>query len=78
MIAQITARRGMRHPLERVMDKSRHHEAVSGAVGSDETWNTPEAIERHRAMTPEERIHLMVKVSNAAMKFAAAKPANDR
>jgi hypothetical protein len=38
-----------------------------------ETWNTPEAIARHRAMTPAERIKRTVELSQQALKMAHAR-----
>jgi hypothetical protein len=37
-----------------------------------ETWNDAEAIARHRAMTPSERLALAIEVSRAALRFAQA------
>lgn len=37
------------------------------------TWNTPEAIARHRAMTPGERIKKASRLSNQALKMARAR-----
>lgn len=36
------------------------------------TWNTPEAIGRHRQLSPGERVKLAVEVSRMALKFAHA------
>jgi hypothetical protein len=44
------------------------------AVFADQTWNTPEWIARHRAMTPGERIELAVALSRTALQFAQARP----
>jgi hypothetical protein len=38
-----------------------------------ETWNDTEAINRHREMTPSQRIALAVEASRAALMFAGAK-----
>ncbi len=35
-----------------------------------ETWNDTEAIDRHRAMTPEQRLALTIEASRAALRFA--------
>jgi hypothetical protein len=35
-----------------------------------ETWNDTEAINRHREMTPSERIALAIEASHAALLFA--------
>ena len=37
------------------------------------TWNTPEAIARHREMTPGERIKKASQLSNQALKMARAR-----
>ncbi|HEX2071315.1 MAG TPA: hypothetical protein VHF90_06690 [Thermoleophilaceae bacterium] len=37
------------------------------------TWNTPEAIARHRAMTPGERIKKASRLSDQALKMARAR-----
>jgi hypothetical protein len=37
-----------------------------------ETWNDTEAINRHRQITPAERIALAVEAGNAALRFANA------
>ncbi len=42
-----------------------------------ETWNDTEAINRHRAMTPSERVALAIEVSRAALRFAHAKRVTD-
>lgn len=36
------------------------------------TWNTPEDIQRHRLMTPEQRLRKAIAVSRAALRLAAA------
>jgi hypothetical protein len=38
-----------------------------------ETWNDTEAINRHREMTPSQRVALAVEASRAALMFADAK-----
>jgi hypothetical protein len=44
-----------------------------------ETWNDTEAINRHRAMTPSERVALAIEASRAALRFAeGARGPNDR
>jgi hypothetical protein len=40
------------------------------------TWNTPEAIARHRALTPGERIKKASQLSNQALKMARARRIN--
>ena len=37
-----------------------------------ETWNDTEAINRHRAMTPSQRVALAIEISRAALLFAQA------
>ncbi len=37
------------------------------------TWNSPDAIARHRAMTPGERIKKASRLSNQALKMARAR-----
>jgi hypothetical protein len=41
-----------------------------------ETWNDTEAINRHREMTPSQRLALAIEASRAALRFAegARKP----
>jgi len=41
-------------------------------------WNTPEAIARHRSMTPEERLHRTIELSRAALRFARAERVDGR
>ena len=41
-------------------------------------WNTPEAIARHRSMTPEERLRRTIELSRAALRFARAERVDDR
>jgi len=36
------------------------------------TWNTPEQIARHRAMTVEERLRRTIELSRAAIRFSQA------
>jgi len=38
------------------------------------TWNSPEQIARHREMSVAERIKLSIAISQAALRFSAAKP----
>lgn len=42
------------------------------ADGKRRTWNTPDAIAKHRVMTPAERIDKVVKLSREARKLATA------
>jgi hypothetical protein len=42
-----------------------------------ETWNDTEAINRHRAMTPSQRVALAIEISRAALLFAQAERVND-
>jgi hypothetical protein len=42
-------------------------------TSSQRTWNTPEAIARHRRMTPGERIKKTSQLSNQALKLARAR-----
>jgi hypothetical protein len=42
-----------------------------------ETWNDTEAINRHRQMTPSQRIALAIEASRAALLFAEGKRASD-
>lgn len=49
------------------------------AVNEDgATWNTPEAIARHREMSPEERVRKMIALSQAALRFASAPRRRER
>ena len=43
---------------------------VEPAAGN--TWNSPEAIARHREMSPEERLRKAIALSQAALRFATA------
>ncbi len=43
------------------------------ASSGQKTWNTPEAIARHRALTPEQRIKKTVELSRQAIKMARAR-----
>jgi len=45
----------------------------SHADAARRTWNTPDAIARHRTMTPAERIKKVVKLSREARKLATAR-----
>lgn len=38
-----------------------------------ETWNDSEAIDRHRLMTPAQRVALAIEASRAALRFAEGK-----
>ena len=42
-----------------------------------ETWNDTEAINRHREMTPSQRVALAIQISRAALRFAHAKRVPD-
>jgi hypothetical protein len=42
-----------------------------------ETWNDTEVINRHRAMTPSQRVALAIEISRAALRFAQAKRVPD-
>jgi hypothetical protein len=42
-----------------------------------ETWNDTEAIARHRAMTPSQRVALAIEISRAALRFAQAQRVPD-
>lgn len=42
------------------------------------TWNTPEAIAEHRALSPEERVRKAIALSQAALRFAAARRVDAR
>jgi adenylate kinase len=42
-----------------------------------ETWNDTEAINRHREMTPTQRVALAIQISRAALRFAHAKRVPD-
>ena len=37
-----------------------------------ETWNDTEAINRHRQMTPSQRVALCIEISRAALRFRDA------
>ena len=43
-----------------------------------ETWNDTEAINRHRLMTPSERVALCIQISRAALKFHDAPRVDDQ
>ena len=49
-----------------------------GNVASQRTWNAPEDIERHRRLTPEERLRKTIAVSRAALRFASAERVDAR
>ena len=42
-----------------------------------ETWNDSEAIDRHRLLTPAERVALAIEASRAALRFADGKRLTD-
>jgi hypothetical protein len=42
-----------------------------------ETWNDTEAINRHRTMTPSQRVALAIQISRAALRFAHAERISD-
>ena len=42
-----------------------------------ETWNDTEAINRHREMTPSERVALAIQISRAVLQFAHAERVTD-
>jgi hypothetical protein len=43
----------------------------------DETWNDTAAIDRHRELTPSQRVALAIEASRAALLFAEGKRAAD-
>lgn len=45
--------------------------------GQRRTWNTPEVIAEHRAMTPAQRIKKMDRLSREARKMATARRVDD-
>ena len=45
---------------------------VTPTQAADSTWNTREAIARHRAMSPEQRLRKAIALSQAALRFARA------
>lgn len=50
---------------------------VTPGAKSD-TWNTPEQIAAHRAMTPGQRVRRTIEVSRAALLFTRAERVDDR
>jgi len=48
---------------------------VNSHTDPRQTWNSPEQIARHRAMSATERIKLCVELSREALRFAAARRA---
>lgn len=42
------------------------------------TWNSPEAIAEHRAMTPEQRLRKAIALSQAALRFTRAERVDER
>lgn len=50
----------------------------NGDAGAQRTWNAPEDIERHRLLTPEERLRKTIAVSRAALRFASAERSDAR
>ena len=68
-------------PLSLTMiSRDRELEDVHPSAEGDEqgTWNTPQAIARHRRMSPEERLRCAVELSRAALRFAGAQRADGR
>ena len=51
--------------------------AKSDAAAS-KTWNSPEAIAEHRAMSPEQRLRKTIALSQAALRFARAERVDER
>jgi hypothetical protein len=49
-----------------------------GGNGAQRTWNAPEDIERHRRLTPEQRLRKTIALSRAALRFAAAERTHGR
>ena len=49
-----------------------------GVPASRQTWNTPEAIAKHRAMSPEQRLRKTIALSQAALRFAHAERVDER
>jgi hypothetical protein len=42
------------------------------------TWNDPQSIDRHRELSPSERIRLAIEASRAALRFAHGRRVDDR
>jgi hypothetical protein len=42
------------------------------------TWNDPRSIDRHRDMSPAERLRLAIEASRAALRFAHGRRVDDR
>jgi hypothetical protein len=42
------------------------------------TWNDPRSIDRHRELSPAERIRLAIEASRAALRFAHGRRVDDR
>lgn len=63
-----------------MISRDRELEELPPSAEGDEqgTWNTPEAIARHRLMAPEERLRRAVELSRAALRFAGAQRADGR
>ena len=47
-------------------------------VDGSKTWNSPEAIAEHRAMSPEQRLRKAIALSQAALRFARAERVDER
>lgn len=58
------------------------HRAAGGKTkppaGASRTWNSPEAIAEHRAMSPEQRLQKAIALSQAALRFAHASRVDGR
>lgn len=62
-----------------MQEKNDHPEpSVDSPRRELETWNPPEAIAEHRAMTPEQRLRKAIALSQAALRFAGARRIDER
>lgn len=54
------------------MDKRTDRDPAPARENHRQTWNSPEQIAEHRAMTPEQRLRKTIKLSRAAIRFSQA------
>ena len=60
------------------MHVRRAHSDLAKPDAGSKTWNSPEAIAEHRAMSPEQRLRKTIALSQAALRFARAERVDER
>lgn len=60
------------------MAKSTGKNVAPASARQGQTWNSPEQIAEHRAMTPEQRLRKMISLSQAAVRVSRAERVDGR